>query len=443
LNRKIREHEETLSELNRKQVLLGERDEEIRLLLDSTAEGIYRIDLNGNCTLINDSAMRMLGIPDEADAVGKNMHGLMHHTRTDGTALPEEKCRIFQSLREGQKVHADDEVFCRTDGTCFPVEYFSYPIRKDGMIRGAVVTFMDITARKEYDNRIRMMKSELEAQVAEKTGQLRDKVAKLDKSQEALLFMIEDLNHIAGELKEEREKLEFSNRELQAFSYSVSHDLRAPLRAISGFSTFLMDDYAGKLDDNGKRYIDTIRQNAVKMDRLISDLLNLSRISREKLNMSRVDMKATAESVFSETASAEEKKTFDFRIGNMPRVTADPNLIKQVLENLISNALKYSAKSKTKRITLSAAEEKERVVFSMRDHGAGFNSKYKHKLFGVFQRLHREDEFEGTGVGLAIVKRIIGFHGGEVWAESEANKGAEFFFSIPKTNGKTKKGDLK
>ncbi|MGM0378095.1 MAG: sensor histidine kinase, partial [Bacteroidota bacterium] len=270
--------------------------------------------------------------------------------------------------------------------------------------------------------------------VAERTAELQEKVEKLDKSQKAMLYMVEDLNNITAELKAERRKLEFTNRELEAFTYSVSHDLRAPLRAINGYSNFLIEDYAPKLDEEGKRFIETIRANATKMDRLISDLLNLSRVSRTSLNYSEVDMKATAISIFREIASAEEQRTFDFSVNEMPAVKGDLNLLKQVWQNLIGNALKYSSKSDIKRIEIGTAESenKNEIVFYVKDYGAGFDAKYVNKLFGVFQRLHKEEEFEGTGVGLALVQRIIHRHGGRAWAEGELNKGAAFWFSVPK-----------
>jgi PAS domain S-box-containing protein len=435
LNEEITKHKQTLKELSQQQFVAKRNETQIRLLLNSTAEGIYGIDTNGNCTLINQSALDMLGYSNKNEVLGKNMHELIHHTKPDGTRCKIEDCLIFKAFKEGRGTQNDQEVFWRKDGTGFPTEYFSYPIRQNDVITGTVVTFWDIAERKKAENDLLQLKNELENKVAERTAELEDKVQKLNKSQKAMLYMVEDLNNITTELKEQRLLLEYSNNELEAFTYSVSHDLRAPLRAINGFSSFLAEDYADKLDDEGKRFIETIRANADKMDLLISDLLNLSRVSRADLKHSDVDMNATATEVFEELASEDEKNSFELTIHPMPEVKCDQRLIRQVWQNFIGNALKYSSKSVVKKIEIGTAEEenKNEVVFFVKDQGAGFEPKYVNKLFGVFQRLHKEDEFEGTGVGLAISKRIIIRHGGRVWAEGEVDKGAAFYFTLPKT----------
>ena len=289
----------------------------------------------------------------------------------------------------------------------------------------------EIAERKQVESELIQLKNQLEAKVAQRTSELEEKVKKLDKSQKAMLFMVEDLNCITRELKNERRKLEFANQELEAFTYSVSHDLRAPLRAINGFSGFLMEDYSDKLGDEGGRFIQTIQENATKMDGLITDLLNLSRVSRTSLNWSTVDMTQLARAVFQETATGQEKKLFHVSFDEMPVIKCDSGLIKQVWQNLIENALKYSSRSDTKKIRIGSYRNGKTFIFFVNDHGAGFNPRYKDRLFGVFQRLHKENEFEGTGVGLALVQRIIHRHGGEVWAEGEQHKGAVFNFSLP------------
>jgi PAS domain S-box-containing protein len=432
LNREIDEHKKTLETLNQQQSVIETREEQIRLLLNSTAEGIYGINLDGNCTFINRSALQILKYSDEEEVLGKNMHELIHHTRADGSVCTIEDCKIFQAFREGFGTHADDEILWRSDGTSFFAEYFSHPIRQNNAVIGSVVTFWNITDRKKSGDKLKHLTDKLEEQVRERTAELEEKVNKLNKSQKAMLFMVEDLNRITQELKEERRKLELSNKELDAFSYSVSHDLRSPLRAIDGFSRFLLEDYFDRLDDEGKRYIHVIRQNTQKMDTLISDILSLSRVSRTDIRQSSVDMQATARSMFLEIATDEEKQKFEFDLKEIPPVMCDFSLIKQVWQNLIGNALKYSSKSELQKIEIGAREDEAATTFYVKDWGTGFDPAYTDKLFGVFQRLHRADEFEGTGVGLAIVQRIVHRHGGQVWAESEPGKGATFFFSIPK-----------
>jgi PAS domain S-box-containing protein len=434
LNDEIAHHKKTLEALKKQQNLLKESEAQIRLLLDSTAEGIYGIDINGNCTLINQAALVALGYTAQKQVMGKNMHKLIHHTKPDGTRCRLEECRIYKAFREGIGIHSADEIFWRSDDTGFPAEYFSFPIRQKGIITGSVVTFWDITERKKAEKELIQFKNELEEKVILRTAELDEKVKKLDRNQKAMLYMVEDLNSITSELKNERRKLEAANKELEAFTYSVSHDLRAPLRAINGFSKFLEEDYAGKLDEEGKRFLGTIRENAAKMDQLISDLLNLSRVSRASINLSEIDMEKLVRAVYNDTASMEEHNTFQFIVRTMPMVNCDSNLMKQVWQNLIGNALKYSSKSKTKKIEIGAAKNNNEITYFIKDQGTGFNNNYRHKLFGVFQRLHHDHEFEGTGVGLAIVQRIVQLHGGQVWAEGEENKGAAFYFSLPVIN---------
>ncbi len=227
-------------------------------------------------------------------------------------------------------------------------------------------------------------------------------------------------------------QLENSNKELEAFAYSVSHDLRAPLRAISGFSHFLMEDYADRLDAKGLDMLARVAESATKMDKLITDLLTLSRVSRSGLKFFRIDMTTTAESVFYDTTSPEVQKKFTFSTAPLPEAFGDPTLLRQVWTNLISNAIKYTLPKQERTIQITGRIEGDMNIYSIQDNGVGFNPLYTHKLFGVFQRLHSSDQFEGNGVGLAIVKRIIQLHGGQVWGESVLDQGATFSFSLPR-----------
>jgi PAS domain S-box-containing protein len=413
---------------------MAEKEEQIRLLLNSTAEGIYAINTQGLCTMVNDSALKLLGYKNKTEFLGKNMHSLIHQISKDGKKIRIDECKIQKTFITGKGVNSDDEYFCKKDGSKIPVQYFSYPIRKDEKIIGTVVTFWDITMRKKSESELRKLKDELEIRVKERTAELQDKIEKLDKSQKAMLFMVEDLNNITDELKIERHKLQLSNKELESFSYSVSHDLRAPLRAINGFAQFLVEDYWEVLDDEGKRFIKTIRDSAAKMDVLISDILNLSRVSRADFKLLKVDMNRIVVEKLNEVFSDYNRDEFDIDIKDIDKAKVDRNLISLVWQNLINNAVKYSQKSEIKKIEIGSFTKNNEIIYYVKDFGAGFNQKYKNKLFGVFQRLHKESEFEGTGVGLAIVQRIILRHGGRVWAEAKLNKGATFFFSIPIIN---------
>lgn len=227
-------------------------------------------------------------------------------------------------------------------------------------------------------------------------------------------------------------KLESLNQELEAFVYSASHDLRAPLRAIDGFVRILVEDYQHVLDAEGQRLCKIINDNTEKMAQLIDGLLALSRFGRAAINYTIVDMNELAESVFHEIMDANADRKIDFKTGRLPQAYCDKLLIRQVWFNLLSNAVKFTHYKENPKIEIKARQTETENIYTVIDNGSGFNPQYAHKLFKVFQRLHNQDEFEGTGVGLAIVQRIVSRHGGRVWAESELNKGSSFYFTIPK-----------
>jgi two-component system sensor kinase len=232
------------------------------------------------------------------------------------------------------------------------------------------------------------------------------------------------------ELSEANESLEAANKELESFSYTVSHDLRAPLRAIDGFSMMVLKGYADKLGDDGKRKLDVIRSNSQKMGKLIDDLLSFSRLGRKEILEARLDMEALVWSVWRELSLANPERRVQFSVNRLPPARGDQTLIKQVVVNLLSNAIKFSKYRETARVEVGAYAEEERNVYFVKDNGVGFDMQYYDQLFGVFQRLHSADEFEGTGVGLAIVQRIIVRHGGRVWAEGKVSEGATFYFTL-------------
>jgi PAS domain S-box-containing protein len=245
-------------------------------------------------------------------------------------------------------------------------------------------------------------------------------------------FQIKKLNEeLEGRVIKRTELLEAANKELEAFSYSVSHDLRAPLRSVHGYTKILMEEYESMLDEEGKRICGIISSSATQMGELIDDLLSFSRIGRTGMNPLQLDMKSIAKSVFEEMCPDNQKSKTNLKIGKLHKAFGDANLLKLVWTNLISNAIKYSSKESISEISISSQLKYGRITYSVKDNGVGFDMKYKHKLFGVFQRLHSEAEFEGNGVGLAIVQRIVMKHGGKVWAEGEEGKGATFYFSLP------------
>jgi len=253
------------------------------------------------------------------------------------------------------------------------------------------------------------------------------RAAELIIANKELVFQNEEKEKRAGQL-------ESVNNELEAFSYSVSHDLRAPLRAINGYAKILEEDYSGKFDADGIVILHSIMHNSKKMGDLIDDLLAFSRLGRKEITISEINMNTLVKSVIEEVQATDIEKKTEFNVAILPTINGDIALIRQVWINLISNSVKYSKYKPKPSIEIAAYTKDNLVVYYVKDNGAGFDMQYYDKLFGVFQRLHSQDEFEGTGIGLAIVQKIVQRHNGAVWAESKLNEGTCFYFSLPDTN---------
>jgi PAS domain S-box-containing protein len=226
-------------------------------------------------------------------------------------------------------------------------------------------------------------------------------------------------------------ELTTANKELEAFSYSISHDLRAPLRAIIGYSHLILEEYAVRLDAEGQRLLNVISSEALRMSQLIDDLLMFSRLSRQRVELTNVDMTPLALSAFQGLITAHPAQAPQLNIKTLPPVRGDSTMLRQVFVNLLDNAIKFSSRRKDPAIEVGGSCDQNQTVYYVKDNGVGFDEKYSARLFGVFQRLHTDEEFAGTGVGLALVQRIILRHGGRVWAESKLGKGATFYFAIP------------
>lgn len=235
-------------------------------------------------------------------------------------------------------------------------------------------------------------------------------------------------------VKDRTSELEAANKELGSFSYSVSHDLRAPIRSINGYMSIFLEDYGHLLDAEGKRLVDQVLKSGAKMGSLIDDLLAFSQLGRKELIKENTPMHELVQSAWDDLYKEDKNRSIEFILKPLPDAFAEKSTIRQALVNLISNALKYSRNKSQTVIEIAGEEKNGETVYYVKDNGSGFDMKYYDKLFGVFHRLHTQEEFEGTGVGLAIVDRIIKKHGGRIWAESKVNEGATFYFSLPRAN---------
>ncbi len=352
-----------------------------KLILESSGEGIYGLDLDGRVMFMNPAAATMLGL-DESRVVGERMREV-------------ETSAILAPLGDGTMHRSTGAKFRRSDGSGFPVDYTSTAIVERGQVIGVVVNFTDVTERDRTEQELRRLNEELEQRVRRRTAQL-----------------------------------EAANKDLESFSYSVSHDLRAPLRAIDGFSQVLLEEYADKLVGPGTDYLQRVRGASRQMAQLIDDLLNLSRVTRSEMRLETVNLSALARAIAAELRRAQPQRQAEFVIADGVTVRGDPGLLRVAMVNLLDNAWKFTNKHPGARIEFGVSRRDGAPVYFVRDDGAGFDMAYADKLFGAFQRLHTAVEFEGTGIGLATVQRVVQRHGGRVWGEGAVEQGATFYFSL-------------
>ncbi len=354
--------------------------------------------------------------PDEENATGEsNLHASLNRV-------------IANHVADTMAIQKYD--IRRPDGT-FEVRYWS-PINKpvldaENNLRYIIHRAEDVTSfvlMQEADEKQRKENIELRARLDQMSREI------MVRAQEIQNMNAELKQQIAEKTEKEQQYIEV-NKELDSFSYSVSHDLRAPLRAIHGYAQILIEDYGNHIDDDGKRVTRVIMDNANRMGLLIDDLLAFSRLGKQSVVKGIFDMKPVVESVLSEIQGTYAGKSISVDISDLPRAYGDRNMIRHVLVNLLSNSVKYSSRNDKITISIGAYTENDQQVYYIKDNGVGFDMRYYDKLFSVFQRLHSSSEFEGTGVGLAIAHRIVSKHHGRIWAEGQVDQGATFFFSLP------------
>ncbi len=375
-----------------------ERDLRLRTIIDHAPFGAHSYELHedGRLVLIgfNSSAEKILGVKHSA-FVGMTIEEAF--PALVSTSIPSEYRKIAAtgcSLETDQIMYNEGQI-------AGAFEIHGFQIGPNQM----TVFFRDITERVRAEKALERERKKADEEVHALTASLEQRV------------------------KERTAELEVANKELEAFSYSVSHDLRAPLRSIDGFATALEEDCAAQLSEEGLRYLSFVRGGAQRMGALIDDLLRLSRLTRQPLDKERIDMDSLVRSALDEHAPTCSGRVVQFKVDPLQSCVGDQPLLRQVWLNLLSNAIKYTREKSPAVIEIGCRTEQGHTVYWVRDNGAGFDMQYAGKLFRVFQRLHRDDEYEGTGVGLALVQRVLQRHGGRIWVEARPGEGATFHFT--------------
>ncbi|HLL00065.1 MAG TPA: PAS domain S-box protein [Myxococcaceae bacterium] len=365
-------------------------EQRFQVLVETAQEGIWTIDEHWRTTYVNKYMAQMLGYSAE------EMMGVHLSRFVDEKNLLDARANLDQEGQAPQGV-VEDRCFVRKDGTPIWTSISTTPLFDDeGRYTGSLAMVTDITQRRAAEEQIRQLNAQLEQRIADRTAQL-----------------------------------EFSNRELEAFAYTVAHDLRAPLRSVASFSDALVEDCGDKLDAVGRDYLRRIVNGSKRMADLIDGILSLSRVNSTELAPRKSDLSAMAYAIVEQLQGAKQDRSVRVSIQDGLTDEGDPQLLRVVLENLLGNAWKFTRDRNPAEIEFSATRNDKGVrVYQVRDNGAGFDMAYRDKLFGVFQRLHAQKEFDGNGVGLATVQRIVRRHGGRVWGEGEPGMGARFFFTL-------------
>jgi len=384
-------HTEDITEHKQAAAALEESETRYRAIFENAAEGMFQSTPEGRYISVNPSFAKTYGFNSPEEMV-REVTDIGRELYVD----QEERAEVKRLLRDPGFIVGHEARCHRRDGEEIWVSINARSVRdEEGKILYYEGSTVDITERKRAEEEIRTLTVELEERVARRTAQL-----------------------------------EAANRELDAFAYSVSHDLRAPLRAMSGFSHLLLEYYSDKLDDQGRHFLRRMDQVSQRMEKLIDDLLSLSRLARREMQRERVNLSDIARGIAAELRERDPERRVHFVIGERLMAHGDPHLLGVVLENLLGNSWKFTAKKPEATVEFGATRQKGKRVYFVRDDGIGFDMTYAEKIFQAFQRLNPTNEFEGSGIGLATVERIIHRHGGRVWAEGDLGKGASFFFTL-------------
>lgn len=377
----------------------GEIRSRLAAIVESSNDAIIGKTLEGIITSWNKGAERIYGYSAQ-ETIGRPISILVPSDRSD--EIP----TILQKIRHGEPVNHYETIRIKKDGAPIHVSVTISPVRdSSGKIIGASATARDITEHKQAEEEIHNLNQQLEERVRKRTTQLEE-----------------------------------AYKELESFSYSVSHDLRAPIRHIDGYARMLQRSLEPSLDETSLRYLRTITESTQRAGNLIDDLLSFSRMSRAEIHNILIDMNQLVREALIELRFETSKRNIDWKIEELPEVYGDPSMLRLVWRNLLSNAVKYTLPREQAKIEVGGTGIGDEAIFFVRDNGVGFDMQYADKLFGVFQRLHSTEEFEGTGIGLANVRRIVGRHGGRTWAEGCIGGGATFYFSLPLVAEKTDGG---
>ncbi len=411
---------------------LKESEDKFRTLFELSPDGITVSDTGGVVKYVSPKVVEIFGAKSENELIGRKVFEFI---------VPEDRQKAVNNTKRimnGKESRTNRYTLIKNDGSIFYAEINSAILFNNNKeIIGMLSTTRDITETIKQEIEIKKLNEELEEIVKQRTSQLEKANEELEQTNEELEQTNEELEQtnkememVNKELMEYSHRVTIANQELESFSYSISHDLRAPLRSINGFSNALLEDYAHLLDDTGKNYLYRVSNASKRMGKLINDLLKLSRFIRKEMIKEKVNLSKIVIEIVNELKELEPERKTEIHIEPDILVEGDPSLLHSVIENLIGNAWKFTSDKDKTYIEFGKTVINDKATYYIKDNGIGFDMKYVDKIFGAFHRLHKQEEYQGSGIGLATVRRIISRHNGTIWAESKENNGATFYFTL-------------